>query len=140
MKILLAGDTHEANEGATGFDLFQDRSVIAMTVNGSARDLAHVLSPGDSVIGITIQSPAGLEILRHSTAHVMAQAVQELFPDSKLGIGPYITDGFYFDFDVAEPFIPEDIRRIEKRMKELVGKSQRFRRVEVTEAEAIELM
>ena len=140
LKILLAGDTHEANEGATGFDLFQDRSVIAMTVNGSARDLAHVLSPGDSVIGITIQSPAGLEILRHSTAHVMAQAVQELFPDSKLGIGPYITDGFYFDFDVAEPFIPEDIRRIEKRMKELVGKSQRFRRVEVTEAEAIELM
>ncbi|MDG2496911.1 MAG: threonine--tRNA ligase [Aquiluna sp.] len=111
-----------------------------MLVNDKPRDLANVIQPDDSVVGISLESAAGLEILRHSTAHVMAQAVQELFPESKLGIGPYITDGFYFDFDVAEPFVPEDIRRIEKRMKELVGKSQRFRRVEVSEAEAIELM
>jgi len=111
-----------------------------MFVNDQARDLAHVVQANDSVVGIAVGSAAGLEILRHSTAHVMAQSVQELFPEAKLGIGPYITDGFYFDFDVAEPFVPEDIKRIEKRMKELVGKSQRFRRLEVSEAEATELM
>lgn len=137
---MLSGSSQEIAEGATGFDLFKDRSIVAMLVNDKPRDLANVIQPDDSVVGISLESAAGLEILRHSTAHVMAQAVQELFPESKLGIGPYITDGFYFDFDVAEPFVPEDIRRIEKRMKELVGKSQRFRRVEVSEAEAIELM
>jgi len=140
VNILLAGKTHQVSEGATGFDLFEQREVIAMHVNGEPRDLAHVVAEGDEVEDILINSPAGLEVLRHSTAHVMAQAVQELFPEAKLGIGPYITDGFYFDFDVAEPFIPEDIRRIEKRMKELVGKSQRFTRIEVSDQEAKKLM
>ncbi len=140
MNILLEGSPLEVSEGASGFDLFEERRIIAMLVNDQARDLAHVVQAGDSVVGIAIDSPAGLEILRHSTAHVMAQAVQELFPEAKLGIGPYITDGFYYDFDVADPFVPEDIRRIEKRMKELVGKSQRFRRLEVSEGEAKELM
>ena len=140
MNILLAGKTHQVSEGATGFDLFELREVIAMHVNGEARDLSHVITAEDQVEGILIDSPAGLEILRHSTAHVMAQAVQEMFPDAKLGIGPYITDGFYFDFDVEEPFVPEDLKRIEKRMKELVGKSQRFTRVEVSDEEAKSLM
>ena len=140
MNILLDGKTHQVSEGATGFDIFVDREVVAMFVNGQARDLAHALSADDTVESIKIDSPAGLEILRHSTAHVMAQAVQELFPLAKLGIGPYITDGFYFDFDVAEPFVPEDIRRIEKRMKELVGKSQRFVRIDVSDEQAMELM
>ena len=140
MNILLAGKTHQVSEGATGFDLFELREVIAMRVNGEARDLSHVITAEDQVEGILIDSPAGLEILRHSTAHVMAQAVQEMFPDAKLGIGPYITDGFYFDFDVEEPFVPEDLKRIEKRMKELVGKSQRFTRVEVSDEEAKSLM
>lgn len=140
MNILLDGKTHQVSEGATGFDIFVDREVVAMFVNGQARDLAHALSADDTVESIKIDSPAGLEILRHSTAHVMAQAVQELFPLAKLGIGPYITDGFYFDFDVAEPFVPEDIRRIEKRMKELVGKSQRFVRIDVSDEQAKELM
>jgi len=140
VKILLAGKTHQVSEGATGFDVFSDREIVAMFVNGEARDLAHVLSQDDSVEGIDVSSQAGLEILRHSTAHVMAQAVQELFPEAKLGIGPYITDGFYFDFDVNDPFVPEDIKRIEKRMKELVGKSQRFVRLEVTDNQAKELM
>ena len=140
MNILLAGKTHQVSEGATGFDVFSDREIVAMFVNGEARDLAHVLSQEDSVEGIDVSSQAGLEILRHSTAHVMAQAVQELFPEAKLGIGPYITDGFYFDFDVNDPFVPEDIKRIEKRMKELVGKSQRFVRLEVTDSQAKELM
>ena len=140
VNILLVGKTHQVSEGATGFDLFELREVIAMQVNGQARDLSHVVAENDEVEGILLDSPAGLEILRHSTAHVMAQAVQELFPDARLGIGPYITDGFYFDFDVLEPFVPEDIKRIEKRMKELVGKSQRFTRLEVSDEEARKLM
>jgi threonyl-tRNA synthetase len=140
VNISLVGKTHQVSEGATGFDLFELREVIAMQVNGEARDLSHVVAENDEVEGILIDSPAGLEILRHSTAHVMAQAVQELFPDARLGIGPYITDGFYFDFDVLEPFVPEDIKRIEKRMKELVGKSQRFTRLEVSDEEARKLM
>jgi len=140
VNILLAGKTHQVSEGATGFDLFELREVIAMHVNGEARDLSHVLAAEDKVEGILIDSGAGLEILRHSTAHVMAQAVQELFPSAKLGIGPYVTDGFYFDFDVTEPFVPDDLKRVEKRMKELVGKSQRFTRIEVSDEEAKRLM
>jgi threonyl-tRNA synthetase len=104
------------------------------------RDLSHKLAAGDQVSGVHIFSEEGLAILRHSTAHVMAQAVQELFDPAKLGIGPPIKDGFYFDFDVEESFKPEDLKRIEKRMKELVGKSQRFVRREVSDDEARELM
>ncbi|WP_213083579.1 threonine--tRNA ligase [Candidatus Aquiluna sp. UB-MaderosW2red] len=111
-----------------------------MRVNDELRDLAHVLIESDSISGVLITSQDGLAILRHSAAHVMAQAVQELFPDSKLGIGPPIKDGFYFDFDVAESFKPEDLKKIQKRMKELVGKSQRFVRREVSDQEARELM
>lgn len=138
MDIKLAGKTHQVSEGATGFDLFEDRSVIALSVNGEQRDLSHQLLEGDVVEGITIDSDLGLGILRHSAAHLLAQAVQELFPEAKLGIGPPIQDGFYYDFDVPEPFNPDDLRRLEKRMKELVGKSQRFVRVEVSDKEATE--
>jgi threonyl-tRNA synthetase len=140
LNILLDGRTHQVSEGATGFDLFEDRSIIALRVGGEARDLSYALQEGDVVEGVSISSDLGLSILRHSTAHIMAQAVQELFDEAKLGIGPPITDGFYFDFDVAEPFTPEDLRKIEKRMKELVGKSQRFVRREVSDQEARELM
>lgn len=136
MQIKLAGKTHQVSEGATGFDLFEDRSIIALLVNGEERDLSYTLAEGDDVEGISIDSDSGLAILRHSTAHLLAQAVQELFSDAKLGIGPPIQDGFYYDFDVDEPFNPEDLKRLEKRMKELVGKSQRFVRVEVSDAEA----
>ena len=140
MQITLDGQPIKMVDDATGFDLFQDRQIIAMRVNDELRDLAHKLSEADAVSGILIDSHDGLAILRHSTAHVMAQAVQELFPDSKLGIGPPIKDGFYFDFDVAESFKPEDLKKIQKRMKELVGKSQRFMRREVSDQEARELM
>ena len=140
MNILLDGKTHQVSEGATGFDLFEDRSIVALEVNGEPKDLSYSLSDGDSVIGVSVTSDLGLSILRHSAAHVMAQAVQELFDEAKLGIGPPITDGFYFDFDVENPFTPEDLKKIEKRMKELVGKSQRFVRREVSDAEAKELM
>ena len=140
MDIKLAGKTHQVSEGADGFGLFEDKSVVALSVNGELRDLSYKLQEGDSVEAVDIQSDEGLSILRHSAAHVMAQAVQEMFSPAKLGIGPPIKDGFYFDFDVDEAFKPEDLKRIEKRMKELVGKSQRFVRREVTDAEAKELM
>ena len=140
MNILLDGKTHQVSEGATGFDLFEDRSIVALKVNGEPKDLSYKLSEGDEVEGVSVSSDLGLSILRHSAAHVMAQAVQELFDEAKLGIGPPITDGFYFDFDVENPFTPEDLKKIEKRMKELVGKSQRFVRLEVSDAEAKELM
>ncbi|MFM1958141.1 MAG: hypothetical protein RI929_504 [Actinomycetota bacterium] len=140
MNIELAGKTHQVSEGADGFGLFEDRSIIALRVNGELKDLSYKLMEGDQVEGIDISSEDGLSILRHSTAHVMAQAVQEMFDPAKLGIGPPIKDGFYFDFDVPEAFKPEDLKRIEKRMKELVGKSQRFVRREVSDDEARELM
>ena len=140
MNILLDGKTHQVSEGATGFDLFEDRSIVALKVNGEPKDLSYKLIEGDEVEGVSVASDLGLSILRHSAAHVMAQAVQELFDKAKLGIGPPITDGFYFDFDVENPFTPEDLKKIEKRMKELVGKSQRFVRREVSDSEAKELM
>jgi threonyl-tRNA synthetase len=140
VNIELAGKTHQVSEGADGFGLFEDRSIIALRVNGDLKDLSYKLTEGDKVEGVDIASDDGLSILRHSTAHVMAQAVQEMFDPSKLGIGPPIKDGFYFDFDVPEAFKPEDLKRIEKRMKELVGKSQRFVRREVSDDEAKELM
>ena len=140
MNIELAGKTHQVSEGADGFGLFEDRSIIALRVNGELRDLSYKLKESDVVEGIDISSDEGLSILRHSTAHVMAQAVQEIFNPATLGIGPPIKDGFYFDFDVVEAFKPEDLKRIEKRMKELVGKSQRFVRREVSDEEAKLLM
>jgi threonyl-tRNA synthetase len=113
-----------------------DPSVIAARVNGELKDLAHELAPGDVVEPIDIDSPDGLDILRHSTAHVMAQAVQDLYPDAKLGIGPPIRDGFYYDFDVAEPFTPEDLEKIETRMRKIIKEGQKFDRREVLDDEA----
>ena len=140
MEIKLYGKTHQVSEGATGFDLFEDRQIVALRVNGELKDLAHQVAAGDSVEGIDISSPEGLGILRHSTAHLLAQAVQELYPQTRLGIGPPIEDGFYYDFDPLEPFTPEDLQKLEKRMKELVGKSQKFIRKEVSDQEARDLL
>jgi threonyl-tRNA synthetase len=120
----------------TGFELFTDRSVVAMRVNGELRDLATTVTDADTVEPVTIESADGLAILRHSTAHVMAQAVQSINPEAKLGIGPPITDGFYYDFDVAESFAPEDLKAIEKAMDRIIRQGQRFVRRVVTEDEA----
>jgi threonyl-tRNA synthetase len=120
----------------TGFDLFSDRSVVAMRVNGELRDLAATVNPGEDVEPVTIDSPDGLAILRHSAAHVTAQAVQTINPEAKLGIGPPISDGFYYDFDVAQPFTPEDLKAIEKAMDRIIRSGQRFMRRVVTEDEA----
>lgn len=137
ITLTVDGEQREVNAGTTGAELyFDDREVVVMHVDGVLRDLARPLEAGTTVERVTIDSPAGLEVLRHSTAHVMAQAVQQLRPDAKLGIGPYITDGFYFDFDVAEPFTPEDLKTLEKMMLKIVNQNQKFARRVVTEDEA----
>jgi len=123
-------------EGRDGFALFTDRSVIAMRVNGVLKDLAATVTENDVVEPVTIDSPAGLDILRHSTAHVLAQAVQRIRPAANLGIGPFITDGFYYDFGVDEPFTPEDLKAISKEMQRIVRDGQRFTRRVVSEEEA----
>ncbi|GAA4665531.1 threonine--tRNA ligase [Streptomyces chumphonensis] len=123
--------------GTTAAALFEgQRSVVAVRVGGQLRDLAHVPADGDVVEPVELSSPDGLDILRHSTAHVMAQAVQELFPEAKLGIGPPIKDGFYYDFDVEHPFQPEDLKRVEKKMQEIVKRGQRFSRRVTTDEDA----
>ncbi|GAA1127514.1 MULTISPECIES: threonine--tRNA ligase [Streptomyces violaceusniger group] len=125
--------------GTTTADLFTgDRSIVAVRVGGQLKDLAYQPAEGDEIEPVEITSQDGLDILRHSTAHVMAQAVQELFPDAKLGIGPPIKDGFYYDFDVETPFHPDDLKRIEKKMQEIQKRGQRFSRRAVTDEEARE--
>jgi threonyl-tRNA synthetase len=129
-----AKSEHSVAAGTTAAELFaDDKAVVAARVNGVERDLSHVVSDGDEIEPIAIDSPAGRAILRHSTAHVLAQAVQDLYPEAKLGIGPPIENGFYYDFDVPRPFHPEDLERIEKRMREIVKAGQRFSRRVVSE-------
>lgn len=123
-----------------GFALFPDRSVVAMRVNGELKDLATTVTDTDVVEAVTIDSPDGLSILRHSTAHVLAQAVQRVRPQANLGIGPPITDGFYYDFQVDEAFTPEDLKVIKKEMERIIRDNQRFvRRVVSDEDAAVEL-
>ncbi|GAB7034670.1 threonine--tRNA ligase [Streptomyces sp. NPDC021749] len=125
--------------GTTAADLFQgERSVVAARVAGELKDLAYEVADGDEVEPVEISSEDGLNILRHSTAHVMAQAVQELFPEAKLGIGPPIKDGFYYDFDVETPFHPDDLKRIEKKMQEIQKRGQKFSRRAVSDEAARE--
>jgi threonyl-tRNA synthetase len=137
VHVSVAGEQRSVPAGTTAAELFAaDRAIIAARVDGTLRDLAHVLDDGAVVEAVRNDSPDGLAIVRHSTAHVMAQAVQELFPDAKLGIGPPITDGFYYDFQVATPFTPEDLKRIESRMQQIQKERQTFSRREVSDAEA----
>ncbi|WP_235007922.1 threonine--tRNA ligase [Microbacterium timonense] len=121
---------------ADGFALFPDRSVVALRVNGELKDLATTVQETDAVEPVTIDSPDGLDILRHSTAHVLAQAVQRINPQANLGIGPPITDGFYYDFGVEHPFTPEDLKAIDKEMQRIIREGQRFVRRVVTDEEA----
>jgi threonyl-tRNA synthetase len=143
MSITIASDnTREqrvTDTTTTGLDLFgDDRTIVAARVNDELRDLHLPLEPDDVVEPVKINSPDGLDILRHSTAHVAAQAVQSLHPDAKLGIGPPITDGFYYDFDVAQPFTPDDLRELEREMTKIIKERQRFRRRSVSDAQARE--
>jgi threonyl-tRNA synthetase len=137
ITLTVDGDERTVAEGTTGTDLYGDRrEVVVVRVDGELRDLATPLPDGAVVEAVTIDSPDGLAVLRHSTAHVLAQAVQELHPKARLGIGPPVTDGFYYDFDVEVPFTPEDLKALEKVMQRIVKEGQTFRRREVTEAEA----
>ncbi len=121
---------------ADGFALFPDRSVVALRIGGELKDLATVVDSLDGVEPVTVSSPDGLNILRHSTAHILAQAVQRVRPQANLGIGPPITDGFYYDFGVDDPFTPEDLKAIKKEMERIVREGQRFVRRVVTDDEA----
>ena len=114
-----------------------DKSIVVARVNGELRDLWSDLNEGDVVEGVSISSPDGLAVLRHSTAHVMAQAVQQLFPQTRLGIGPPIRDGFYYDFEPERPFTPEDLEKIESAMRKIVKDGQRFKRRVTTESDAL---
>ncbi|MEU6134332.1 threonine--tRNA ligase [Nocardioides sp. NPDC047086] len=123
--------------GTKAWELFADiPDVIAARVGEDLKDLSYELVDGDEVEGVLIDSKDGHDILRHSTAHVMAQAVQELFPEAKLGIGPPVTDGFYYDFDVETPFVPEDLAKIESRMKKIIKANQKFSRRVTTDDDA----
>ncbi len=125
-------------DGTKAWELFrEDAEVIAARVGGDLKDLSYALVDGDEVEGVAIGSPDGLDILRHSTAHVLAQAVQQLFPEAKLGIGPPIQDGFYYDFDVETPFVPEDLVKIESAMRKIVKENQRFERRVTTDEDAL---
>lgn len=137
IRAVIDGENVVLEEGTTGTQFFKDkRDIIAMRVNGEEKDLYLPIEDGAKVEGIDINSDAGLAILRHSCTHVMAQAVQDLNPQVDLGIGPPITDGFYYDFGNVEPFTPEDLKEIEKHMKRIIKEGQVFRRRVVTQEEA----
>jgi len=115
----------------------ENKEVVVCRVNGTLKDLWTELAEGDVVESVLISSPDGLAVLRHSTAHVMAQAVQEVYANTRLGIGPPIKDGFYYDFDPVNTFNPDDLVKIESAMRKIVKEGQRFRRRVTTEAEAL---
>ncbi len=137
LTVTLEGLESQVEPGTTaGKALRADKSVAVARVNGELRDLAVELMDGDEVVGVSVDSEDGRAVLRHSTAHVLAQAVQELFPSARLGIGPPVQDGFYYDFDVAQPFTPEDLAALETRMRAIVKEGQRFSRRVVEDGQA----
>ena len=139
ITVTVAGSERSVAEQPTAGELFEgDRAVVVARVNGQLRDLFHVLAEGDVVEPVTVTSEDGLAVLRHSTAHVLAQAVQQLHADAKLGIGPPVRDGFYYDFDVETPFHPDDLKALEKAMQKIINEGQTFVRRVVTDADALE--
>ena len=115
----------------------EQKEIVVCRVNGELKDLWTELKEGDLVEGVSISSPDGLNVLRHSTAHVMAQAVQLVFSQTRLGIGPPIKDGFYYDFDPERPFTPDDLEKLESAMRKIIKDGQRFRRRVTNEADAL---
>jgi threonyl-tRNA synthetase len=146
ITVSVAGDDRAVAAGTTAGELLLDgadglsatgpHAVVVARVSGQLRDLAHVLDDGDVVEPVTLDSPEGLAVLRHSSAHVLAQAVQQINPKARLGIGPPVRDGFYYDFDVDTPFTPDDVKALEKAMQKIVNEGQAFRRRVVTDDEA----
>ncbi len=138
ITVSVAGSERSVAERTTAADLFgDDRAIVVARVNGELRDLAHPLADGDVIEPVRIDEPDGLQVLRHSCAHVLAQAVQQVNPDAKLGIGPPIRDGFYYDFDVATPFTPDDLKELEKVMQRIINEGQTFVRREVSDEAAL---
>lgn len=145
--VVLTPDARQEStvtEGTKAWELFREEAdVVAARVRsgasagGELKDLSYELADGDEVEGVAIDSPDGLDILRHSTAHVLAQAVQQLFPEAKLGIGPPIQDGFYYDFDAPVPFVPEDLVKLESAMRKIIKENQRFDRRVTTDEDAL---
>ena len=137
--------SRELPEGATVYDLAASigaglaKAALAGKINGQLVDLSSRLTDGDSVEIVTEKSPEALELIRHSTSHLMAQAVKELFPQAKVTIGPAIETGFYYDFDVEKPFTPDDLERIEAKMLLLASADQKIERHEYSSADAISM-
>ncbi|MBI5569548.1 MAG: threonine--tRNA ligase [Desulfomonile tiedjei] len=144
IEIAVQGKSTSYPAGITPEEILGDNSsenngeIVAAQFNDALIDLSAPLTDSGQLGFVSVQTAAGREILRHSTAHVMAQAVKELFPDVKITIGPAIEEGFYYDFDTSRPFTPEDLERIESRMRELVKSELAFRRIELSREEAIQ--
>lgn len=140
LKLNIDGERVELAEEINGIDYFaQNREIVALRINGELKDLSTLLHtlPEDSVVeSVSIKSEDGLNILRHSATHVLAQAVQNKFPKVNLGIGPFITDGFYYDFGNIDAVTPELLKELEKEMKRIVKESQRFVRREISDEDA----
>jgi threonyl-tRNA synthetase len=145
IELQIRGETRPYPAGITPGEILRDtpvknhREVLAAELEGTLLDLGAALTESGSLEFVSVRSPMGLEILRHSTSHVMAQAVQELYPEVKVTIGPAIEDGFYYDFDTSRPFTPEDLVKIESRMREIVKSKLPFRRMVMTKEEAVRL-
>ena len=138
ISIVVDGKPQSVDSEIKPTQIFAENSeIVVCKVNAELKDLWTDLKDGDVVEGISIESPEGLSVLRHSTAHVLAQAVQEVFADTKLGIGPPITDGFYYDFDPQRPFNPDDLEKLESAMRKIVKAGQRFKRRVTTEKDAL---
>ena len=138
IKVTVDGQSRSIESDQRPTQIFaENKEIVVCTINGVLKDLWTDLSDGDVVTSVSISSPEGLAVLRHSTAHVMAQAVQQVFADTKLGIGPPITDGFYYDFDPQNPFNPDDLEKIETAMRKIVKEGQRFKRRVTTESDAL---
>jgi threonyl-tRNA synthetase len=141
------GSERQVDAGTTAGGLAEQigkrlaKDAVIAVVNGVQRDLHHELADGDEVAIHTLSSPEGLFTIRHSTAHVLAQAVLDLFPGATFGIGPPVEDGFYYDFELPDGghFVPEDLERIDARMREIITESQPFLRDEIPAAEAREI-
>ena len=145
--IYPTGDEGDFKEGSSFFEVLKAhnrdllKKSVAVKVDGVLKDLGSALSDGGpvKVEAVTSDTAQGLEILRHSAAHVLAEAVQSMYPDVKVAIGPAIEDGFYYDFDVKTPFTPEDLEKIEARMKEIIKADHPFKREDLPKDKALEL-
>ncbi len=138
IDITVDGQARSVDAETRPTNLFaENKDIVVARVNGVLKDLWSDLAAGDSVEGVSISSPDGLMVLRHSTAHVMAQAVQEIYANTRLGIGPPIKDGFYYDFEPTQSFNPDDLVKIESAMRKIIKEGQRFKRRVTTHGEAL---